>query len=283
MTAMQHIVNAFNTSAPGYEQAAIVQKEIGQRLFDRLDYIKLKPHRILDLGCGSGYFSSQLQQKYPEAQLVSLDLSQAMLAQIPHRQKTLDSWSLTAANMDQLPFAEASFDLIFANQALHWSQNLPELFFELNRVTRPDGCLMFSTLGPDSLKEIRQAWAGLDSHAHTNPFVDMHDIGDWLLQAQWHDPVVDMSPLSVHYASVADLLRSLQAQGVKNIHPQRPAGLMGRQRWQAFCQALAEQATANGKIPLSYEVVYGQAWKGELAQRREGQDTYIPLSQLRRR
>src|SRR3989338_1880250 len=192
MNPLQEIHQAFDGSAKTYEQAAVIQKEIGQRLFERLDYIKLQPRRILDLGCGSGYFSAQLKKKYPKAQLVSLDLSLTMLAANRQHQGWFKHWDLLAADMNFLPFAEQSFDLIFANQVIHWSMDFPSLWRELNRVTTLEGCFMFSTLGPDTFQELRQAWSGVDDYAHTNQFADMHDIGDWLVQAQWLDPVVDM-------------------------------------------------------------------------------------------
>lgn len=274
------ICNAFSKHALDYEQAAKVQNEIGRRLFERLHYLKIAPDYVLDLGCGTGLFTPLLKKQYPRAQVIGLDLSEAMLVQAKKKQGWRRKWPLINADMAALPFAPGSFDLIFANQVIHWSQSFSHLAQELNRVMRVNGCLMFSTLGPDTFKELKQTWQGVDSYAHTNQFTDMHDIGDCLLAEHFLDPVVDMELLTVHYASVKQLLQNLKAQGVRNINQKRSKGLTGKLAWQGFLSAYQTLCTAEGKYPLSYEVVYGQAWKAE--QSRLGTETFIPISKIRR-
>ncbi len=184
--------------------------------------------------------------------------------------------------MTALPFPSGLFDLVFANQVIHWAHPLSAVFRELNRVMNIQGCLMFSTLGPDTFKELKQAWFKADNYAHTNDFMDMHDIGDCLLTERFLDPVVDMELLKVHYTDLKQLVRSLKAQGVRNINQARNAGLTGKNAWQQFETDYKALCTINGKYPLSYEVVYGHAWKGEQRRTGEGTETFIPVTQIRR-
>lgn len=282
MTITQEISKAFNQHASAYEQAAIAQREIGERLFERLHYLKMIPARILDLGCGPGSFLPQLSRLFPKAHIVGLDLAHAMLLQAKKKQRWRRKWSLVTADMEQLPFASGTFDLVFANQVVHWGSSLPQVFRELNRVMNANGCLMFTTLGPDTFKEIKSAWAGVNEHAHVNEFVDMHDIGDCLMAEHFLEPVMDMEHLTVHYKTLSQLVRSLKSQGVKNINQQRNHGLTGRKGWKQFEQNYAALMTEQGKFPLTYEVVYGHAWKGEQRKTESGIETVIPISQIKR-
>ena len=282
MNLKTEICKAFNKHAADYEKAAKVQQEIGERLFERLDYLKIAPRYVLDLGCGTGIFTSMLKKRYPQALIVGLDLAQAMLIQSKKKQGWLRKWPLVNGDMTTLPFADGVFDLVFANQVIHWSQPLSTVISEINRVMTVNGCLMFSTLGPDTFKELKQAWASADNYAHINEFMDMHDIGDCLLAEHFLDPVVDMEMLTVHYSTLKRLLQSLKAQGVRNINQDRNEGLTGKYSWQTFETAYQALSTAEGKYPLTYEVVYGHAWKGEQRRLGKGTETLIPISQIRR-
>lgn len=282
MNSKIEICNAFNSHAAEYEQAAKVQHEIGMRLFERLQYLKIKPRFVLDLGCGPGIFSKQLKKYFPQAQIIGLDLAYAMLSSAKARQHWWKKWPLVNADMTAMPFPAGLFDLVFANQVLHWSQPLSAVITELNRVMNAEGCLMFSTLGPDTFQELRSAWATADSHAHANDFADMHDIGDSLLAEHFLDPVVDMEMLTAHYASLPELLRSLKSQGVRNINPARNPGLTGKASWRHFEEEIASYRTEHGKFPLTYEVIYGHAWKGEQRRIKGGTETMIPVSSLRK-
>lgn len=280
MTAHNEISKAFSKHAADYEHAAKVQKEIGNRLFERLQYLKIAPRRILDLGCGPGGFSKELTLLYPKAQVIGMDLSLAMLEQAKGKQSWRRKWSLVAADMQKMPFATGIFDLVFANQVIHWSSSLAHVFRELNRVMNVDGCLMFTTLGPDTFKELKTAWSDANQYAHINEFVDMHDIGDCLMSEHFLDPVMDMELLSIHYETLPQLLRALRTQGVRNINPQRNHGLTGKSAWKQFETRYATMQTATGKYPLTYEVVYGQAWKGGQRKMEHGIETFIPVSRI---
>ena len=282
MSVKTEICNAFNAHACDYEQAATIQREIGERLFERLDYLKIKPRYVLDLGCGPGYFSERLKKYYPQAQIIGFDLAYGMLSQARMKQGWFKTWPLVNGDMTHMPFASGLFDLVFANQVIHWADSIPRVFGELNRVMNANGCFMFTTLGPDTFCELRQAWSAVDHHAHVNDFIDMHDVGDYLLAEHFLDPVVDMERLTAHYSTLPQLVRSLKLQGVRNIHAARQTGLTGKGLWRGFEQAYTALCTGQGKYPLTYEVVYGHAWKGEQRRTGKGTETTISVEQLRK-
>jgi malonyl-CoA O-methyltransferase len=277
----EEVCNAFHKQALQYEAEARVQYEIGEQLFERLDFLKINPKYILDLGCGTGLFSKKLKKKYPKANIISLDFAHGMLLETQKKSRWHESkMQCVRADMHALPFSNNVFDLIFSNQVLHWSHHAPDLLRELNRVMHTNGCLMFTTLGPDTFLELREAKKSAFSHANT--FMDMHDIGDILLAERFLDPVVDMEKLTVHYASFLALLKSLKKQGVRHINSKRNAGLTGKATWQAFEASVQKHQTETGKYPLTYEVVYGHAWKGEQCMTGAGVETSISVSDLRR-
>ena len=282
MTVTNELCNAFNNQAGNYEKAAIIQHEIGERLFDRLHYLNIKPRYVLDLGCGTGVFFKRLKKHYPNAHIIGLDLAYAMLQQTKAKQGWFrKTGSLINADMTALPFANGVFDVIFSNQVLHWAPEFQTLIRELSRVMTVEGCLMFSTLGPDTFQELRQAFSTADAYSHVNVFPDMHDVGDCLLAEYFLDPVVDMEILTAHFNGLPALLRTLKAQGVRNINPLRNQGLTGKQAWLRFEHAMAAQSISVGKFPLTYEVVYGHAWKGAQRRTSRGVETLISVSSLK--
>jgi malonyl-CoA O-methyltransferase len=277
----EEVCNAFHRQAAEYEAAARVQRDIGEQLFERLDYLKIQPNYVLDLGCGTGLFSARLKKKYPKAVVVSVDIAHGMLVEAKAKSRwPKKSMHCVRADMHALPFKPNVFDLVFSNQVLHWSSEWPALMREVNRVMHAGGCLMFSTLGPDTFLELREEKPS--AFAHANAFLDMHDIGDILLAERFLDPVVDMDKLSVHYGSLQALLRSLRQQGVRNMNTKRNPGLTGRHAWAAFEASVQQHQTETGKYPLTYEVVYGHAWKGEERVTSAGVETSISVSDLRR-
>lgn len=281
MNSKVEICNAFNAHAHEYEQAAKVQHEIGERLFERLHYLKIQPAYVLDLGCGTGTFLARLKKYYPKAHVVGFDLAYSMLFYAQKKQTWRKKYGLVNGDMSTLPFATGLFDLVFTNQVIHWGNPVAAVIAELNRVMNIHGCLMFSTLGPDTFKELKSAWAVVDQHAHTNHFADMHDLGDILLAEQFIDPVVDMEMLTAHYATLPHLVRTLKAQGVKNINAGRNAGLTSKGAWVNFEREMTRYRTASGRFPLTYEVVYGHAWKGERSCINGNTETRIPVADLR--
>lgn len=282
MNVKTDICKTFNAHAAEYEQAAKMQRVIGECMFERLQYLKIAPRYILDLGCGPGTFTIQLKKQYPNAQIVGLDLAYAMIQQAKAKQGWWKKTLLVNGDMTAMPFPTGLFDLVFSNQVIHWSESMPTVMREINRVMNVNGCLMFTTLGPDTFCELRQAWASVDRHAHTNLFIDMHDIGDILLAEHFNAPVMDMDKLTAHYSTLPGLLRALKAQGVRNINAARNPGLTGRNSWRNFEQSFSAYRTEQGHFPLTYEVVFGHAWKGGQRRMDKGTETLISVADLRK-
>ena len=272
---------AFERAAASSDASAVLQREVSQRMAERLLLVKLQPLTILDAGCGSGDALSELSTRYPEAFLIGLDLAYAMLdcarrrAAATHasehslfarllgmRAMARRDPALVCADACRLPLASGSVDLVWSNLMLQWINDAPEAFGEVHRVLRVGGLLMFSTFGPDTLKELRAAFAGVDSATHVSRFIDMHDVGDMLVQAGFADPVMDMETLTLTYSDAKTMMRELKAIGAHNATVGRPRGLTGRARWSSMLAAL-EAFRRDGRLPATYEVVYGHAWKPE--------------------
>jgi malonyl-CoA O-methyltransferase len=275
------IQTRFSNSSHTYQETAKIQSEIGRRLCDRFDYYTIEPTRILDLGAGPGIFSLALKKRFPKAHVTAFDLSHEMLKQVK------SSWRRpvrkVAGDMQSLPFKSDSFDVIFSNQVIHWAQDCVALFKEVKRVLTTSGVFVFSTLGPDTFHEIRIAWQGVDEYSHVNAFVDLHAIGDELINAGFAEPVMDMERISVRYSSVKSLAKDLKAQGVQHHGQAARQGLMSPKVWRQFNDNYERFRDQYGLLPLSYEVVYGQAW-GQAPKQSINQDgdVMVPLSRLRR-
>ncbi len=251
---------SFQAAAQQYDAAAVLQREVGQRILTRLDYIRVEPDRVLDLGAGTGYFAEKLLQRYSRAGVIAVDFAHAMTRAAAKRGRWRRRPSSVCATASALPFSAQTFDLIFSNLMLQWCQPLSVYFAEMRRLLKPGGVLMFSTFGPDTLKELRGAWAVVDEYPHVHEFSDMHDIGDAMLAAGFADPVVDMELLTVTYADVLTLLRDLKSIGARNAAQGRARGLLGRQRYAQLCAAYEQFRSAEGRLPASWEIIYGHAW-----------------------
>lgn len=271
---------SFERAAPAYDEAAVLQREIAARMLERLEYVRLEPSLVLDLGAGTGYAIDALRRRYRKARILALDFALGMLQQARRRGTWLNRPRCICADAETLPFGDASLDLVFSNATLQWCNDLPGTFEGLLRVLRPGGLLMFTTFGPDTLKELREAWAAADGFTHVSPFADMHDVGDALVRACFTDPVIDAERLTVTYGSVRDLMRDLKVLGAHNATAARRRGLTGRRRLAAMEQAY-EVHRCEGRLPASYEVVYGHAWAPE--QRPVADGVAIPVSAIRRR
>jgi malonyl-CoA O-methyltransferase len=249
---------AFECAAPSYDKAAQLQREIGTRLLARLDIIKLSPSRILDLGCGTGYCTRALRKRYRKADIVGIDIAQAMLDEARNGNGWFARNRWARADAERLPVAESSVDLVFSNLALQWCDP-DSVFQEVARVLRPGGLFMFTSFGPDSLRELRVAWAEVDSAPHVHDFIDMHDLGDALARARLAEPVMDVDRMMLTYNDVLSVLRDLKQIGAHNVAQGRTQALTGKARFARF--RIAYEALAqDSRIPASYEVVYGQAW-----------------------
>ncbi|MEK6747928.1 MAG: malonyl-ACP O-methyltransferase BioC [Pseudomonadota bacterium] len=282
------ICENFAHAAATYDSAAVLQREIANRVVERLDIIRHQPACIVDLGAGTGYGTRLLEKRFPKAHVLSLDIAAPML----HIARKHGSWwrrvrgleHYVCADAEHLPLADASADFVFSNLTLQWCQDLDRTFAECRRVLRPGGLFLFSTLGPDTLKELRASWQAVDAYAHVNLFMDMHDVGDALVRARFADPVMDVEHLTVTYKNALELMRELKRLGAHNAFSMRPQHLMGKQRLQAVVQAY-EKFRRDGVLPATHEVVYGHAWRMEdkhPPQKNANGVVHIPLSSLKR-
>ncbi len=271
----------FERAASTYDSAAVLQREVGQRMAERLALVKLRPAAILDAGCGTGDALSELRTRFPEAFIAGLDLALAMLFAARRRAtaglaserpllarlfgpraNASTAPALVCADVCRLPLASGAVDLIWSNLTLQWINEPTTAFAEFHRVLRVGGLLTFTTFGPDTLRELRAAFAGVDRATHVSRFIDMHDLGDMLVNTGFAEPVVDMEKLTLTYADATALMRDLKAIGARNATLGRPRGLTGRARWQRMLEAL-EAFRRDDRLPATFEVVYGHAWKPE--------------------
>lgn len=275
---------AFEQAAASHDRAAFLHREVGQRLLERLNLIRLQPETILDVGCGVGQITAALLKKYRKARVIALERAPTMVARARQRAPWLRTLHGAVAEPEALPLPAASCDLVFSNLALPWALDLDRVFAEFRRVLKPGGALFFTTLGPDTLSELRRAWAA-DSYNHVNAFFDMHDIGDALLRARLAEPVMDVERLTLTYPDVDRLMRDLKALGAGNVTFGRPRGLTGKGRLRTVQTTYERYRRADGLLPATCEVVYGHAWGPSPSQLRPRADgpAVFPLSQLRRR
>ncbi|MCG5513308.1 malonyl-ACP O-methyltransferase BioC [Ectothiorhodospira shaposhnikovii] len=256
----QRVRATFDRAASSYDEAAVLQKEVCSRLLERLAWIRLQPARVLDAGTGTGQGLRGLRRRYRGARAVGLDLSPSMLRQAGKGGGWWRKPGLVCADVEALPFADAGFDLIFSSLTIQWCNDLDRTFAGFRRVLAPGGLLMFTTLGPDTLHELRSAWEAVDGHAHVNAFLDMHDVGDALVRAGFADPVMDVERITVTYPRMGRLMRDLQAIGATNALLGRGRGLTTPSRLRAAEAAYESFRNAEGVLPATYEVIYGHAW-----------------------
>ncbi len=263
--------------AAAYGDTHPLTREIARRMDERLDYIRITPKRVLDLGCGSGQDMLALTRRYPDSQKIALDYALPLLSPFKPPKglfgKLFQSAPLAqavCADGKRLPLANASLSLVWSNLMLNWLDDPAGVIAEVHRVLELDGLFMFTTLGPDTLKQVREALNDLDGH-RVHRFIDMHDLGDALVSAGFSDPVMDMDMVTVTYPNVDTLFTDLRKAGVTNASASRPQGLTGKHFWQRARQRLDALRRADG-LPISFEVVQGHAWKGAQKKTSDGRD-----------
>ncbi len=260
---------AFEKAAPGYDSAAALQREVCARMLERLSLVRISPHTILDAGSGTGNAVSGLARRYPQARVIELDISQPMLRvarkRAPWWRRLLPGVGSTqvCGDIERLPLCPASIDLLWSNLALQWSTDLQRSLAENLRVLKAGGLLMFSTFGPDTLRELRLSFARVDHGVHVNHFVDMHDVGDMLVRGGFSDPVMDSEIFTLTYRQPEELMRELKALGAHNATLGRSRGLSGRKMFAHMAGEYERFRLTDGRLPATFEVVYGHAWKPE--------------------
>ena len=252
----------FSTAAATYDSAAVLAREVGARMAQRLDLVKIAPQRVADIGCATGDGIRELQRRYPKALPLALDFALPMLHSVRHAAPRLQRVMgrgprLVNADVRALPLASGTLGLAWSNLMLHWLDDPLPAFRELHRTMEVGGLLCFATLGPDTLKELRDAAAGVGAGDTAKRFLDMHDLGDMLVAAGFGDPVMDMEMVTLTYDTQRRFLADQRHLGVRN-------GLLGHQSWRDWRRLLAAwPRDASGRLPASFEIVFGHAWKPE--------------------
>jgi malonyl-CoA O-methyltransferase len=256
----QHIRRSFDRAAENYEQwASGLQKDIGESLVQRVQCLTLEPKRILDVGAGTGRMSRALMGIYNNAEVYSLDIAFKMLRYARKKNLAISEHRFICADAAALPFANNSMDLIISNLMLQWCENIHQVFQEFARILTPDGIVLFSTLGTDTLKELRQSWAYIDDSKHVNSFLDMHNVGDALLSSGLRNVVTDAEWHEYVYDTVQHLMREIKAVGAHNVSKNRFQGLTGKKKFETMLATYENYRSPDGLLPATYEVIYGYA------------------------
>lgn len=261
----QEVQRSFGQAARHYDQYAWLQQEAATRLLERLADLKPEPTRIADLGCGTGINSAELKSRYPDADVICLDLAHSMVQTSMQHSRWRRRLLPVQADTRRLPFASRSLDLIFSNLCFQWCDQPGLLMQELRRVLRPRGLLVFSTCGPDTLQELRSAWSAVDNNPRVAQFEDMHNLGDLMIQAGLVNPVLEAEFITARYRQLQDFLRELKGLGVKNADNDRVRRLTGKTAYQKMLNSY-EQMRQDGTLPVTWELVFGTAWGPEEGQ-----------------
>jgi malonyl-CoA O-methyltransferase len=257
---VQRVRDSFAGAAATYDASAVLQTQVRDELLARLDVLRMQPGIVLDLGAGTGQATIALKRRYPASRVVAVDLAHGMLLQARKRQTLLRRFDRVVGDAAALPLGSATIDMVFSSLMLQWCNDPDQVLRECRRVLRPGGVLHFTTLGPDTLVELRKSWQAADpGHAHVNRFIDMHDLGDALTRAGFAEPVLDVERYTLTYDDARGLMRDLKAIGAHNATAGRARGLTGKATLGRMLDAY-EGFRRDGKLPATYEVVYAQAW-----------------------
>ena len=257
----RQVRRAFSRAAGGYDAAAALQAEVRARLLESLEYLDGRvPATVLDLGSGTGHAAAAMKKRWPKAQVVAIDLALPMLRQARQQAGWWKPFSRVCADARALPLAEGSVDVVFSNLCLQWVEDLPAVFAGMRRVLKPGGLLLCSSFGPETLAELREAFARADAAPHVSPFASIAQFGDALMAAGFRDPVLDRDLFTLTYPDLPALMGELRAIGATNALASRRRSLTGRARFAAAAAAYEPLRDAEGRLPSSWEVVYAQAW-----------------------
>ncbi|XQA62493.1 malonyl-ACP O-methyltransferase BioC [Xanthomonas sacchari] len=281
----QHIRRAFARAAASYDAAAALQREVQGRLLESLDYLGDRvPQVVLDVGSGPAHAAAAMKKRWPRAQVIALDQALPMLQQAKRQAGWWKPFGRVCADARALPLAEHSVDVIFSNLCLQWVEDLPAVFAGFRRVLRPGGLLLCSSFGPDTLIELREAFAQADrTTPHVSRFAPIAQFGDALMLSGFRDPVLDRDVFNLTYPDLAALMRELRAIGATNALQARRHTLTGRGRFAAAAAAYEPLRSADGTLPSTWEVIYAHAWApppGAPIREGGGEIAAVPLSAI---
>jgi malonyl-CoA O-methyltransferase len=274
---------AFNRASSRFDSASVLHRELLTRLLSRLEVIRSEPTVILDLGSGTGHGSRALKKRFPKAIVIAMDFAEAMLRVSRKQSSWLRPFERVCADGYALPFKTGSVDWVVSNAMLHCCEQPDAVLAEVQRILKPSGVFSFCTFGPDTLRELRNAWSQVDALTHVQPFIDMHDLGDALVRAGFGDPVLDVESVTLTYPTFEALLAELKSTG-SLYAPSPHTGLDARGRLTSLAAAY-EQFRDQGSLPISIEGVFGLAWQPQNPRRSStlAGETRVPLSALRGR
>ncbi len=278
-----NVAHAFDVAAKEYDTFSLLQQTVVDRLVESFDLIKINPASILDIGSRTGYGSRKLKQRFKKAQFYQSDISGEMLKTARKQSSRYFSKNhFLCADAAHMPIDDNQFDLVFSSLMLQWCNDLDQVFAEIKRMLKPGGVFLFASFGPDTLKELRECWQKVDDDIHVNAFVDMHDIGDSLIRNDMDAPVLSVEHIVLTYNDCKQLMNELKNIGAHNVNKGRRKTLTGKQRLNKVISHY-ETFRADNKLPATYEVIYGHAWRPH---RQRGKSTTensqsISLDQLR--
>jgi malonyl-CoA O-methyltransferase len=273
---------SFNRASSSYDSAAHLQRAVRDELLARVQYFKLQPQQVLDLGAGTGEASISLRRRFRNAAITAIDVAPQMLLRARRRQWPWRRFQRVCADARALPLASDSVDLIFSSLMLQWCDDPLPALAEMQRVLKPGGVLLLSSFGPQTLYELRAAWAAVDTYAHVSEFPGLPQLGDALSHAGFSEPVLDVESRLSHYSSIGALAAELRAIGARNAATDRPRGLTTRAQLQRLTHSY-EQRRGNLGLPATYEIVYAAAFAGDTHQRSTSGEILVPVASLRRR
>lgn len=254
------LIRQFGHAAKTYENHDALQRATEDLLIDRLDYYEQTPEQVLDIGAGTGRGSALLKERYPKAEVIALDLALPMLREAKKHSGWLKPLRRVCGEATALPFPDHSMDIVHSNLCFQWVDQLDAVFAEACRVLKPGGMLAFTSFGPDTLKELRAAWASADAEgSHVGRFLDMHDVGDAMINAGLREPVLQVTTMTMTYSTPRKLLDDLRGLGATHADVARGRHLVGKSRYQAMLAAY-ENMRVDGRIPSTWEVVAAHAW-----------------------
>jgi len=279
------VATSFSKSAQDYAEHAVLQRTVAERLLERLELVTISPKMIIDAGSGPGDAARQLAKRYKGAQVLQLDLSVAMLSQSRSQDSRFFSkQQYICGDAENLPLVKNSAELVFSSLMLQWCNNLDTAFTQIKGTLKKQGLFLFATLGPDTLKELRSSWAEVDDDVHVNTFIDMHDVGDALLRAGFVEPVMDVEHITLTYEDCFSLMKDLKTLGASNADDDRSKGLTGKNKIKSL-ESAYEKYRTEGRLPVTYEIVYGHAWTPLQEPRPDSltNEAYFPISSLKTR
>ena len=273
------LARAFDRASSSYDAAAQLQAAARDELLERLQYFRLEPGVLLDLGAGTGAGSEALRRRFPHARIIAMDLAPAMLHAAGKRQRWRRRFECICADALALPLATGCVDLVFSNLMLQWCDRPGAVFTEIRRVLSPTGLLLFSSFGPETLQELRLAWSQADPHPHVSQFPDMPELSALMQQAGLAEPVLDIDRRVVHYTDARALMRELRAIGARNAIADRHRGLTGRGRLQRMDEAYEMRRRPQG-LPATFELIYGAAFGGRPLSATAASEVHVSPDQI---